>query len=232
MSARHGGSAGSPLPWTTLLAVPEDQTTVEPRRGRPRSERAHQAILTSAIELLYDEGLSAMNMDHVAERAGVSKATIYRWWSSKELLALDAFSTDWEAISPITSPDTGSLREDLRARLRTFRRLLKRRPVGRVLTGLLAQAQNDPEFAELYRERFLEPRRIATRTIFQRAIERGEIPADSDLDVALDLVYGALLHRLFHGHAPLDERFGEKIIETVVTGLERGKLNRAARKRP
>jgi AcrR family transcriptional regulator len=213
--------------------VPEDDSTVEAhRRGRPRSERAHQAILTAALEILYDEGLSAMNMDHVAERAGVSKATIYRWWSSKELLALDAFSTDWEAISPLTSPDTGSLREDLRARLRPLRRQLKSRPPGRVLSGLLAQAQTDQAFAELYRERFLEPRRVATRAIFQRAIERGEIPADSDLDVALDLVYGPLFHRLLQGHATLDERFGEKIIETVVTGLERGKLNRAARKRP
>jgi AcrR family transcriptional regulator len=212
--------------------VPENHSTADvQRRGRPRSERAHQAILTAAVELLYDEGLSAMNMDHVAERAGVSKATIYRWWSSKELLALDAFSTDWEAISPVTSPDTGSLREDLRVRLRPFRRLLKRRPLGRVMSGFLAQAQTDPAFAELYRERFLEPRRVATRAIFQRAIERGEIPADSDLDVALDLVYGALFHRLLQGHAPLDERFDEKIVETVVTGLERGKLNRAERKR-
>ena len=204
----------------------EDQFTVEVRRGRPRSERARQAILTAAVELLYEDGLSAMTVDDVAERAGVSKATIYRWWPSKELLALDAFATDWEMTSPVTSPDTGSLREDLRARLRPFRRLLKRRPLGRVLTGLVARAQTDPAFAAMYRERFLEPRRAATRALFQRAVDRGEIPADSDLDVALDLVYGALFHRLFQGHAPLDERFGEEIIETVVTGLERAELQR------
>jgi AcrR family transcriptional regulator len=209
-----------------------EKSPAEGRRGRPRSERARQAILAAAVEFLYEEGLSAMTMDRVAERAGVSKATIYRWWPSKELLALDAFSTDWETTSPLTSPDTGSLRGDLRARLRPFRRLLQRRPVSRVLTGLVAQAQTDEMFAELYRGRFLEPRRAATRELFQRAIERGEIAADSDLDVALDLVYGALFHRLFQGHAPLDERFAEEIIETVAAGLERGRLSEIVQTQP
>ena len=66
-----------------------DTASETPRRGRPRSEKAKQAILTAASELLLEQGLHAMSMDDVAERAGVSKATIYRWWASKELLALD-----------------------------------------------------------------------------------------------------------------------------------------------
>jgi len=190
------------------------------RRGRPRSERAQQAILGAASDLLYEQGLSAMNVALVAERAGVSKATIYRWWPSKEVLALDAFATDWETISPVQSPDTGSLRGDLHERFRIFWRLMRARPVGRVLTGLAAHAQADQEFAELYRERFLEPRRIATREIFQRALDRGEIPADADVEVALDLLYGSLLHRLFQGHAPLDDHFAHEVVELVVAALE------------
>jgi AcrR family transcriptional regulator len=190
------------------------------RRGRPRSERAQQAILAAASDLLYEQGVSAMNVAVVAERAGVSKATIYRWWPSKELLALDAFATDWETLSPVQSPDTGSLRGDLHERFRIFWRLLRARPLGRVLSGLVAHAQGDPAFAELYRERFLEPRRAATREIFERAIARGEIPADSDLEVALDLLYGALLHRLFQGHAALDDHFAYEVVESVVAAVE------------
>jgi AcrR family transcriptional regulator len=189
-------------------------------RGRPRSARAQRAILAAASDSLYEQGLSGMNVAVIAQRAGVSKATIYRWWPSKEMLALDAFVTDWEATSPVQSPDTGSLRGDLHERFRIFWRLMQKRPLGRVLTGLAAHAQGHPAFAEVYRERFLEPRRVATRAIFQRAIDRGEIPPDADLDVALDLLYGALFHRLFQGHGPLDSHFAHEVVECVVAALE------------
>jgi len=80
-----------------------------PRRGRPRSEKARQAILHAAAELLLNHGLGAVSMDTVAERAGVSKATIYRWWPTKETLALDALYHEWDTAQP-SLPDTGSLR--------------------------------------------------------------------------------------------------------------------------
>ncbi len=90
-------------------------------RGRPRSDKAHKAILAAAAELLLARGLSAVSMDAVAERAGVSKATIYRWWPTKETLALDALYTEWAAARP--SPrDTGTLRGDLLALLRPWAR--------------------------------------------------------------------------------------------------------------
>ena len=126
-------------------------------RGRPRSEKARTAILESAIELLLEQGLHAMSMDDVAQRAGVSKATIYRWWPSKELLALDALGTAWATPTPDSQRDTGSLRGDLLAGFRAWMRQLKMRPYGRVIAGLVAQAQTDPEFAQLYREHFVYP---------------------------------------------------------------------------
>ena len=90
-----------------------------PPRGRPRSEKAHKAILDAAAELLLARGLSAVSMDAVAERAGVSKATIYRWWPTKETLALDALYTEWAAARPHPR-DTGSLRGDLLSLLRPW----------------------------------------------------------------------------------------------------------------
>ena len=188
-------------------------------RGRPRSEKARTAILSAAIELLLEQGLHAMSMDDVAQRAGVSKATIYRWWPSKELLALDALATAWATPTPDTQRDTGSLRGDLLAGFRAWLRQLKQRPYGRVIAGLVAQAQTDPGFARLYREHFVEPRRAATRQLLLRGMDRGEIPADTNLDVTLDLLYGPIYHRMLHGHAPLTDRFTQQVIDAVLTGI-------------
>jgi AcrR family transcriptional regulator len=190
-----------------------------PRRGRPRSEQAKQATLAAAIELMLERGLRAMSMDDVAERAGVSKATIYRWWASKELLALDALAAAWASPVPAAQRDTGSLRGDLLARFRPWLRQLSERPYGRVIAGLVAEAQTDPEFASLYLEHFVQPRRDATRALLVRAIERGEIAADIDLEVTLDLLYGPVYHRLLHGHAPLTDRFVQDVVDTVLKGI-------------
>ncbi len=199
------------------------ESTAEARGpGRPRSEKAQKAILAAAIELLLEHGLHAMSMDAVAERAGVSKATIYRWWPSKELLALDALATEWEVTAPAATRDTGSLRGDLLARLRPWLRQLRDKPYGRVVAGLVATAQADAEFAELYIERFVRPRRDAMRPVLLRAVGRGEIPANMDLEVALDLIYGPIYHRMLHGHAPLDERFARNLVDSIIAGIAPG----------
>jgi AcrR family transcriptional regulator len=190
------------------------------RRGRPRSETARRAILESAGELMLESGLQAMSMDAVAERAGVSKATIYRWWPSKEKLALDALYTAW-AIEP-RPRDTGSLRGDLLSLIRPWVRLLASRPFGGVMAALIAHVHSDPVFAEEYRARFVEPRRDQARAIFARAIGRGEIPAGVNVEVALDLLYGPVYHRLLHGHAPLSERFAREIVDGVVAAAGSG----------
>jgi AcrR family transcriptional regulator len=158
-------------------------------------------------------------MDAVAERAGVSKATIYRWWPTKETLALDALYTEWAAVQPYPR-DTGSLRGDLLALLRPWTRLVRSRPYARVITALLTEAQTDPVFAAEYRQRLVEPRRDQARAVFRRAMERGEIPASTDIEVAVDLVYGPLWHRLLHGHLPLDDRFVRDVVTTALNGIQ------------
>jgi AcrR family transcriptional regulator len=199
-----------------------------PRRGRPRSERARNAILDAAADLLLEHGLGAVSMDAVAGRAGVSKATIYRWWPTKETLALDAINHEWEAARP-RSRQTDSLRGDLLSLLRPWVRLVSQRPYSRVISALIAKAQTDRVFADQYRAHFLEPRRNHAGAIFQRAIERGEIPAETDIDVALDLLYGPFYHRLLQGTGPLNDRFTRDVVEMLVAGLSGG---RAAASRP
>jgi AcrR family transcriptional regulator len=195
-----------------------DVTAETPQRGRPRSERARKAILEAAAELLLARGLSAVSMDAVAERAGVSKATIYRWWPTKETLALDALYTEWAAAQP-QARDTGSLRGDLLSLFRPWARLARSRPYGRVIAALITESQTDPVFAAEYRQRFVEPRREQGRAIFRRAIGRGEISADTKVEVALDLLYGSVYHRLLHGHAPLSDQFVRDVVETVLDGI-------------
>jgi AcrR family transcriptional regulator len=197
--------------------VESETTAATPRRGRPRSEKARNAILEAAAKLLLLRGLGAMSMDAVAESAGVSKATIYRWWPSKEMLALDAL-LDWAAASA-PARDTGSLRGDLLALVRPWVREIKRQPFGRVIAALLTEAQSDPQFAEAYRTHFVEPRREAMCAAFARAAERGDVPADLDVEVAVDLIYGPLYHRLLHGHAPLTGRFGEAVVDMALRGI-------------
>lgn len=189
-----------------------------PRRGRPRSETSRNAILAAASELLLQSGLNAISMDAVAERAGASKATIYRWWPSKELLALDALFSEWEPPGQ-HAPDTGSLAGDLLALIRPWARQLASQPYGRVLAALITRAQSDPEFGEEYRTRFVQPRRERARLIFNRAIHRGEIPPDTDIETALDLLYGSIYHRLLHGHAKLTDRFTRTVIDYVTAGV-------------
>ncbi|MEA2213825.1 MAG: hypothetical protein QOF83_3773 [Solirubrobacteraceae bacterium] len=194
------------------------KTNDPPRRGRPRSEATRQAILGAARELLLEHGLDAVSMDALAQRAGASKATIYRWWPSKELLALDALFSQWDSGAPQV-PDTGSLVGDLLALVRPWARQLARKRYGRIIAALVSSAQNDPVFGKEYRTRFVQPRREPARTILARAGARGEIPADVDLEAVLDLLYGPFYLRILHGHAPVDERFARTIVGYVVAAV-------------
>jgi len=187
-------------------------------RGRPRSEAAHRAILAAAADLLLDRGLHGVSMDAVAERAGVSKATIYRWWPTKETLAMDMLYNEWAKVTP-QQHESGSLRLDLVALLRAWSRLTSSRPYGRVVAALLVEGQSDPAFAAEYQRRLVEPRRDQARVVFGHAIARGEIAADTKVEVAIDLLYGPLYHRLLHGHAPLDDEFVDDLVEMALRGF-------------
>jgi AcrR family transcriptional regulator len=192
--------------------------TAEPRRrGRPRSDRAQKAILEAAAELLLAPDGDAVSMDAVAARASVSKATIYRWWRSKETLTLDALYNAWATAPPVR--DTGTLKGDLLSLLLPWVRVVAQRPYGRVLARLITEAHSDPQFAQEYQARFIQPRRDAGREVFARAIGRGELAPDVDVEVALDLLYGPLYHRLLHEHAPFNARFARQVVDTVLSGI-------------
>jgi AcrR family transcriptional regulator len=198
-------------------------------RGRPRSERAHQAILHAANEILEERGFVDLTMDEVAQRAGVSKPTIYRRWPTKGTLVFEAFSADFLTRQPL--PDTGSLRGDLLAALRAWIRVVKGTVTGRTLRGLIAEVQRDAELAEIWREQFTGPVRAQHRTMIDRAVERGEVSPGADPDVVLDLLYGPAYHRLLQSHLPLSDRFAQAVVDTVVAGVRPDQVGDGGSKR-
>jgi AcrR family transcriptional regulator len=197
------------------------EETAPKTRGRPRSEKARRAILQAAADLLLAQGGGQVSMDAVADRAGVSKATIYRWWPSKERLTLEAL-TEWASAG---SPprDTGSLSGDLLALVRPWVHDIGCGQFGRVIASLISEAQSNANFAAAYHDHYLEPRRRPMQAAFVRAIARGEARPDLDIDAALDLVYGALYHRLLQRNAPLTDVFAQQVVDLALYGiLDRG----------
>jgi AcrR family transcriptional regulator len=206
-----------PLPAEPLPAEPLPAEGGGGQRGRPRSQEADRAILAATADLLASRGLAAISIEEIAARAGVGKATIYRRWPSKGLLALDAFVASFQAQQPL--PDTGTLRGDMIAALTLWVRAVTETAMGAMLTGLIAEAQHDPSLRAAWRERVLEPLRSQHRIMLDRAIARGEIAATVDREVVLDLFFGAAQHRLLLGHLPLSDAFIAEVVDVILDGI-------------
>lgn len=167
-----------------------------------------------------------MTMEDVARRAGVSKATLYRWWPSKGALALEVLlRADTEDVAP---PDTGDVRADLAAHLRLVTSRFRDSDDGRAIADLMAEAQHDASVAEAFRDRWLATRRTAGRERLNAARRAGQLRHDVDLDVLLDVLYAPIYYRLLSGHASLDDRLADRLVDIALGGAS----TRAAPPRP
>ena len=184
--------------------------------GRPRSERAHRAILQAANDLLESEEFAAVTVEAIAERAGVSKATVYRWWPNRAAVVMDGFLSI--VSSQVPFPHTGRAREDIRIHMRRLAEAFSGK-IGSTVAALIAEGQSDPELAEALRSRWLSVRREEARDILGLGIERGELRDDIDPEVAVDVLYGPIYYRLLVGHAPLDNDFADALADHVFAGL-------------
>lgn len=193
----------------------EASELIHKARGRPRDEIARARILEAALELVEELGFANTTTDAIAERAGASKATIYRWWPNKAAVLMEALR---EAVAQeLPFPTTGELREDVRLQLRNFIRLLTGRH-GRVFKAFLAAAQNDAEVAETFRSVWMRPRRADAKAAL--AHHRGrQLREDVDLDFLMDLLYGPIYFRLLAGHRPLTEKLANELTGTILEGI-------------
>lgn len=158
-----------------------------------RSESSRQAILAATEALCRENGYGRLTIEAIAARAGVGKTTIYRWWPSKGAIVLELL--DQATAVAIAPPDTGDLAADLRALLTEVIDLFTP-PHASPATGLIAEALQDPGLGRDLRERLIEPRIAAFKQRLRQAQDAGQLSPDADLDVALDLLYGPLYHRL------------------------------------
>ena len=186
------------------------------RPGRPRSEQARAAVVRATSELLHEIGLRAMTTEQIAARSGASKATIYKWWPNKYAVAIDAFLSEIIADSP--DPDTGSARRDFTVLLQGVCHFYTG-PSGQVFAQLIGEAQFDPAVATELQDGLIHTRRATLRAIWDRGVARGELRADVDADIAVDLIIGPALYRLMIGHAGLDDAAAAAIVDTAMRGL-------------
>lgn len=182
------------------------------RPGRPLSAQAHRAIIDATLELLADKGYGSLTIEGVAGRAGVAKSTIYRRWPSKMALVVAA----WEAIAAeVKVPDTGTLRGDLIKLLEDIIRVITRTVTRRIIRGLVAESEEDPELEERFRAFWASRRAILIR-LLERGASRGELPPDTDLELTADLLYGPIYYRFLISGAPLPRTIARRIVDALL----------------
>ena len=186
--------------------------------GRPREARLDGAIPAATLELIAEVGIHDFRMEDVAERAGVGKAAIYRRFRSKDELVAASVAA---LVSEITIPDTGSTREDLMALMGEAVAVYRDPIKAGVMPSVVGAMRQRPELARALREGFLAQRRAALRAVLDRGVVRGDLRPDLDVELALDVLGGALFYRLLVTGGPIDAKLAEGIADLVLRGYAR-----------
>lgn len=197
------------------MTLPAGSPDTPARRGRPRNESSSAVILTATLDLVAEVGIAGLTMDSVAVRAGVGKATIYRRWSSKEALLLDAWMS---CVNKSPTPDTGSLRSDIDQMFLRDDHPLSDAALQRVFPQMVAAAKVNPDVTQAYHA-FLAERRHPIRTVLERAIARGELERDTDVELVADLLIAPLMYRWLVTDGVVDHQIISRVIDTVLAGL-------------
>ncbi|HWG27779.1 TetR/AcrR family transcriptional regulator [Actinospica sp.] len=180
--------------------------------GRPRSEPARRAVLDAALRLVRRDGYQAVTIKGIAEEAGVGRQTIYRWWNSKREVLLEAII---DLARPIAQPEpTDDPVHDLRQILRGSFRLS---PVaGPIISGLMADATNDPEFLAQLQSELLARRRALIRETLERAQRAGTVGEGAELNLVTDMIWGTMWYRVLSRHAPVNEALADEVTDAVL----------------
>jgi len=180
--------------------------------GRPRSEKAREAVIRSTLALLKQVGFHELGIEAVAARAGVGKTTIYRWWPNKAELVIAAFVSAVE--DELRFPSHGPVLESIHQQMKRWAHIF-RSPLGQIVATVIGAGQSEAEILAAFRAHWVEPRRVEARALLEEAKRKGEIRGDLDPDLILDLLYGPLYLRLLLRHAPLDEHCVNTVFKVV-----------------
>jgi AcrR family transcriptional regulator len=182
--------------------------------GRPRCDVTRLAVLRAAYELLGEGGLGRFTIEGVAARSGVARTTIYRWWSSKGALAMEGFLE--ATAQDVHVPQTDSVSADLRATLRAFARIMGGTP-GRIIRGIVAEGQSDPETIEAFKQGYVWPRRTEIRALLERGVANGEFRADLDIEMVSYGLFGPMYLRMLLNEG-LDEAWADRLATAALAG--------------
>ncbi|AZZ54811.1 TetR/AcrR family transcriptional regulator [Rathayibacter iranicus] len=186
------------------------------RPGRRRDPNRDGEILTAALDVLADTGYEGMTIDMVAARAKAGKATVYRRWESKAELVLEALACLKGAdLSENSLPDTGSLRGDLVALIKPHTIEDAERKL-RIMSGVVAMISKAPELADSVRTVIVEPRARANRFLLNRAIARGEISAEIDVEQLALITPSMIAYRVLLLREPVNRDYLISLIDTVL----------------
>ncbi|MCW2932508.1 MAG: transcriptional regulator, TetR family [Actinomycetia bacterium] len=186
------------------------------RPGRPRSERAEQAILDAALEAFAECGVEGVRCEDVAARAGVGKATLYRRWPGKEDLLIAALAA---LKSPLPAPRGESARDDLIAMLEVMARDSDDPRYARQFTMLHGEGERYPRLMARYKESVVEPRRETIRQVIRRGIQAGELRPDTDVEIAMLTLTGAVMARGKREPAQAAPDFAVRVIDQLLQGI-------------
>ena len=189
-------------------------------RGRPRSSVARARVLRAARALVEALGPSAVTIEGVAARSGVSKPTIYRTWPNAHAVVMAALMES--AATPEAARQDRSALAALRRQLRGIADTFATR-TGRSITMMLAAADGETELSKAFRHHFILARREEGRQMLAAAAANGELRESLDLDVALDLLYGPIFFRVLVGHAPVGHEFCDRLLDQLLTGLQQAR---------
>ena len=187
-------------------------TTAEPRRGRPRDPSRDEAIIDAAIDSLVRDGYDRFSIEGVATAAGVGKATVYRRWSSKADLVIDAMATLKPSLDTI---DTGSLDGDLELMIAVSCSPHSQRAF-QVMASICSALPREPELLEAFRTRFTEPRIARISGMLERARERGELGPDVDIAMVASLLPSLMLQRALTTGQPGGRAYAEQVVSSVL----------------
>ncbi|MGW5876640.1 TetR/AcrR family transcriptional regulator [Nocardiopsis terrae] len=199
-----------------------DNTAEQTRRSpdpRRRSQRARNAILDAAAELLGEVGYSKLTMEAIAARARVGKQTIYRWWPSKAAVVFDVFTRLTGATAGAPLPDTGDLAADLKTVFRATADEFADPETDRTTRAFTAEIQHDEELARAVTERLVEPNNRAVRDRLSSGRAVGQIAPDADLELAAEMLSGPINHRWLLRTGPLTHEYVDRLVDTVLRGL-------------
>lgn len=183
------------------------------RRGADRTD----AILRATLDLGQEIGYAKLSMEAVATRAGASKQTIYRRWSSKAALLLDAMISLNEPA--LDYPVDGDVVDDLRTQIRSTVDLMTRPPVGPLFKALIAEAQHNPQIAASLNERFITPQALKTVARLRIAREEGQLSPAFDLDLAMAILSGPLYFQFLIAQEPLTHAYVDRLLDALFAGL-------------